>query len=121
MIDKIGRAALFAKSHFTTALNSAKELTGKSIYKARGIKNKVVATNAKIKKDYSVIKIAGLKTLLATVRSEGRLLRKNVTWKNTKNFSGKAFWNYPITTGAGIGLGINTVLPKKKKNKKEGY
>jgi hypothetical protein len=50
MIDKIGRAALFAKSHFTTALNSAKELTGKSLYKARGITNKVVATNAKIKK-----------------------------------------------------------------------
>jgi hypothetical protein len=65
MIDKIGRAALFAKSHFTTALNSAKELTGKSIYKARGIKNKVVATNAKIKKNLVLEKIAGLKTLLA--------------------------------------------------------
>ncbi len=121
MIDKIGRAALFAKSHFTTALNSAKELTGKSIYKARGIKNKVVATNAKIKKDHGVYKNSYAKDFAAAARSEGRLLRKNVTWKNTKNFSGKAFWNYPMTTGAGIGLGINTVLPKKKKNKKEGY
>ena len=119
MIDKIGRAALFAKSHFTTALNSAKELTGKSIYKARGIKNKVVATNAKIKKDHGVYKNSYAKDFAATARSEGRLLRKNVTWKNTKNFSGKAFWNYPFTTGAGAGLALNAVLPKKNKKKKK--
>jgi hypothetical protein len=84
MIDKIGRAALFAKSHFTTALNSAKELTGKSIYKARGIKNKVVATNAKIKKDYSIRKSSWAKDFAGEVRSEGRLLRKNVTLQKTR-------------------------------------
>ena len=43
MIDKIGRAALFAKNHFKTAVNSAKELKGKTLYKAKGFKNKAVA------------------------------------------------------------------------------
>ena len=120
MIDKIGRAALFAKNHFKTAVNSAKELKGKTIYKAKGLKNKAVAKHAKITKDYGVYKGSFAKDFAATARAEGRLLRKNVTLKNTKNFSGKALWNYPITTGAGAGLALNAVLPKKNKNKKKG-
>ena len=44
-------------------------------------------------------------------------LRKNVfTGKNAIG----TFMNYPITTGAGIGLTINAMKPKKeKKNKKK--
>jgi len=119
MIDKIGRAALFAKTHFKTAINSAKELTGKSIYKAKGLKKKVATKHAKLASDFGVYKGSFAKDFAATARAEGRLLRKNVTWKNTKNFSGKAFWNYPITTGAGAGLALHAVLPKKDKKKKK--
>tara|TARA_R110002051_G_scaffold309113_1_gene381532 strand:- start:363 stop:716 length:354 start_codon:yes stop_codon:yes gene_type:complete len=116
MIDKIGRAALFAKTHFKTAIDSAKELTGKSIYKARGLKNKVVATNAKIKKDYSVRKSSWAKDFAGEVRSEGRLLRKNVfTTKNVLDTG----WNYPITTGAVVGLSLGAALSKKDKKKKK--
>jgi hypothetical protein len=118
MIDKIGRAALFAKSHFTTALNSAKELTGKSIYKARGIKNKVVATNAKIKKEFSVRKDSWAKDFAGEVRREGRLVRKTV---NLKSVGGKIY-DYPITSGVAGGLVLRGFTSKKeKKNKKEGY
>ena len=119
MIDKIGRAALFAKTHFKTAINSAKELTGKSIYKAKGLKKKVATKHAKLASDFGVYKGSFAKDFAATARTEGRLLRKNVTWKNTKNFSSKAFWNYPMTTGVGAGLALHAVLPKKNKKKKK--
>ena len=39
MIDKIGRAALFAKNHFKTAVNSAKELKGNIAPIDRDIEN----------------------------------------------------------------------------------
>ena len=114
MIDKIGRAALFAKTHFKTAINSAKELTGKSIYKAKGLKNKAVAKHAKITKDYGVYKGSFVKDFAAETRREGRLLRKNVfTGKNALATA----YNYPITTGVGIGITARAVLPRKDKNK----
>ena len=47
-------------------------------------------------------------------------IRKNVTFKNIGSFGKKAFWDYPITTGAGIGVGLNIASSKKKKNKKKG-
>lgn len=117
MIDKIGRAALFAKSHFKTAVNSAKELKGKTIYKAKGLKKKAVAKHAKITKDYGVYKGSFVKDFAAETRREGRLLRKNVfTGKNAIG----TFMNYPITTGVGLGITARAVLPKKeKKNKKK--
>jgi hypothetical protein len=116
MIDKLGRAGLFAKTHFKTAINSIKELKGKSIHKARGIKNKVVATNAKIKKDYSVRKGSWAKDFAGEVRSEGRLLRKNVfTTKNALD----TVYNYPMTTGTVAGLGLGAALGKNKKKKKK--
>ena len=115
MIDKIGRAALFAKNHFKTAINSAKELKGKTIYKAKGLKKKAVAKHAKITKDYGVYKGSFIKDFAAETRREGRLLRKNV-------FTGKnAFvtaYNYPITTGVGIGITARALQPKKEKKKK---
>jgi len=114
MIDKIGRAALFAKNHFKTAVNSAKELKGKTIYKAKGLKNKAVAKHAKITKDYGVYKGSFVKDFAGEVRREGRLLRKNVTLKNI----GSTAWNYPITTGVGLGITARAVLPRKDKNKK---
>ena len=114
MIDKIGRAALFAKTHFKTAINSAKELKGKTIYKAKGLKNKAVAKHAKITKDYGVYKGSFVKDFAAETRREGRLLRKNVfTGKNALATA----YNYPITTGVGIGITARAVLPRKDKNK----
>jgi len=117
MIDKIGRAALFAKNHFKTAVNSAKELKGKTIYKAKGLKNKAVAKHAKITKDYGVYKGSFVKDFAAETRREGRLLRKNVfTGKNALATA----YNYPITTGVGIGITARAMQPKKeKKNKKK--
>ena len=117
MIDKIGRAALFAKSHFKTAVNSAKELKGKTIYKARGLKKKVVEKHSKVTKDYGVYKGSFVKDFAAETRREGRLLRKNVfTGKNALATA----YNYPITTGVGIGITARAVLPRKdKKNKKK--
>ena len=116
MIDKIGRAALFAKSHFKTAVNSAKELKGKTIYKARGLKKKVVEKHSKVTKDYGVYKGSFVKDFAAETRREGRLLRKNVF--TGKNALSTAF-NYPITTGAGIAVVGSAVLPKKNKDKKK--
>ena len=106
------------KGFFKSALNSAKELKGKSIYKAKGLKKKVATKHAKITKDYGVYKGSFVKDFAAETRREGRLLRKNVfTGKNAIG----TFMNYPITTGAGIGLTINAMKPKKeKKNKKKG-
>ena len=115
MIDKIGRAALFAKNHFKTAINSAKELKGKTIYKAKGLKNKAVAKHAKITKDYGVYKGSFVKDFAAQTRREGRLLRKNVfTGKNALATA----YNYPITTGVGIGITARALQPKKEKKKK---
>ena len=115
MIDKIGRAALFAKNHFKTAINSAKELKGKTIYKAKGLKNKAVAKHAKITKDYGVYKGSFVKDFAASTRREGRLLRKNVfTGKNALTTA----YNYPITTGVGIGITARALQPKKEKKKK---
>jgi len=117
MIDKIGRAALFAKNHFKTAVNSAKELKGKTIYKAKGLKNKAVAKHAKITKDYGVYKGSFVKDFAAETRREGRLLRKNVfTGKNALATA----YNYPITTGVGIGITARALQPKKDKKKKKG-
>ena len=117
MIDKIGRAALFAKSHFKTAVNSAKELKGKTIYKARGLKKKVATKHAKLASDIGLYKGSFAKDFAAGARTEGRLLRKNVfTGKNALATA----YNYPITTGVGIGITARAVLPRKdKKNKKK--
>ena len=117
MIDKIGRAALFAKSHFKTAVNSAKELKGKTIYKARGLKKKVVEKHSKVTKDFGVYKGSFAKDLANEARREGRLLRKNVfTGKNAF----KTVMDYPITTGVGLGITARALQPKKeKKNKKK--
>tara|TARA_R110002020_G_scaffold156896_3_gene339134 strand:+ start:960 stop:1316 length:357 start_codon:yes stop_codon:yes gene_type:complete len=117
MIDKIGRAALFAKSHFKTAVNSAKELKGKTIYKARGLKKKVATKHAKLASDIGLYKGSFAKDFAAGARTEGRLLRKNVF---TGNNAFKTVMNYPITTGVGLGITARAVLPKKeKKNKKK--
>jgi hypothetical protein len=116
MIDKIGRAAFFAKSHFKTAVNSAKELKGKTIYKAKGLKKKAVAKHAKITKDYGIYKGSFVKDFAAETRREGRLLRKNVF--TGKNALATAF-NYPITTGVGIGITARALQPKKDKKKKK--
>jgi len=102
------------KGFFKSALNSAKELKGKSIYKAKGLKKKVATKHAKITKDYGVYKGSFVKDFAAETRREGRLLRKNVfTGKNAIG----TFMNYPITTGAGIGLTINTHILKLVKRK----
>ena len=125
MIDKIGRAALFAKNHFKTAITSAKELKGKGIskvkefkgkgiHKAKALKTKIKTKHAKIASDFGVRKGSFAKDFAGEVRREGRLLRKNVTLKNI----GSTAWNYPITTGAGAGLVISAALPKKDKKKK---
>jgi hypothetical protein len=71
MIDKIGRAALFAKSHFKTAINSAKELKGKTIYKARGLKKHLKQLNlkhAKITKDFGVYKGSFVKESISRLK-----------------------------------------------------
>ena len=115
MIDKIGRAALFAKSHFKTAVNSAKELKGKTIYKARGLKKKVVEKHSKVTKDFGVYKGSFAKDLAMEARREGRLIRKTVNLKSV----GSKIYNYPITSGIAGGLVLRGFTPKKeKKNRK---
>jgi len=114
MIDKIGRAALFAKSHFKTAVNSAKELKGKTIYKARGLKKKVVEKHSKVTKDFGVYKGSFAKDLANEARREGRLIRKTV---NLKSVGGKIY-DYPITSGIAGGLVLRGFTPKKEKKKK---
>jgi hypothetical protein len=116
MIDKIGRAALFAKTHFKTAINSAKELKGKSIYKAKEIKNKVAAKHAKLASDIGLYKGSFAKDFAAGARTEGRLLRKNVF---TGNNAFKTVMDYPITTGIGLGITARAAFPKKNKDKKK--
>ena len=105
------------KAFFKSALNSAKELKGKSIYKAKGLKKKVVEKHSKVTKDFGVYKGSFVKDFAAETRREGRLLRKNVfTGKNALATA----YNYPITTGVGIGITARAVLPRKdKKNKKK--
>ena len=104
------------KAFFKSALNSAKELKGKSIYKAKGLKKKVVEKHSKVTKDFGVYKGSFAKDFAAGARTEGRLLRKNVF--TGKNALSTAF-NYPITTGAGIAVVGSAVLPKKNKDKKK--
>jgi hypothetical protein len=114
MIDKIGRAALFAKSHFKTAVNSAKELKGKTIYKARGLKKKVATKHAKLASNIGLYKGSFAKDFAAGARTEGRLLRKTV---NLKSVGGKIY-DYPITSGIAGGLVLRGFTSKKEKKKK---
>jgi len=105
------------KGFFKSALNSAKELKGKSIYKAKGLKKKVATKHATITKDYGVYKGSFTKDFAAETRREGRLLRKNVNFGSV----GKKLYDYPITSGVVLGLTVRGILPKKdKKDKKKG-
>lgn len=79
-----------------------------------------IFTSSQTGKNWGARKGSFAKDFAASVRSEGRLLRKNVTFKNIGSFGKKAFGDYPITTGAGIGVGLNIALSKKNKNKKKG-
>lgn len=104
-----------AKGFFKSALNSAKELKGKSIYKAKGLKKKVATKHAKLASDIGVYKGSFAKDLAHGARTEGRLLRKNVfTGKNAF----KTVMDYPITTGVGLGVTIRAMQPKKEKKNK---
>ena len=53
---KVFVAKTMAKKFYGDAMKSMKELSGKSITKAKGLKNKVVAKHAKIASDYGVRK-----------------------------------------------------------------
>jgi len=79
-----------------------------------------IFTSSKTGVNWGARKGSFAKDFASSVRSEGRLLRKNVTFKNIGSFGKKAFWDYPITTGAGIGVGLNIASSKKNKNKKKG-
>ena len=76
-----------------------------------------IFTSSKTGVNFGARKGSFAKDLAAGVRSEGRLLKKNVTFKNIGSFGKKAFLDYPITTGAGIGIGLNVASSKKNKNK----
>ncbi len=78
-----------------------------------------IFTSSKTGVNWGARKGSFAKDLAAGVRSEGRLLRKNVTFKNVGKFGKKAFWDYPITTGAGIGLGFHFASSKNNKKKKK--
>ena len=103
----------FGKKHFTTAVKSMKELSGKTVSKAKGIGTKISVKRAQLAKDTGVYKGSFLKDFAAEARREGRALRKNVTFKKI----GSTAWNYPITTGfvAGGTIGLATKKDKKKK------
>ena len=107
-----------AKKFYGDAMKSMKELSGKSITKAKGLKNKVVAKHAKIASDYGVRKGSFLKDFAAEGRREGRALRKNVfTGKNALN----TVMTYPMTTGFVGGSTIALATKNgKNKNKKKG-
>ena len=77
-----------------------------------------IFTSSKTGVSFGARKGSFAKDLAAEVRREGRLLRKNVTFKNIGSFGKKAFWEYPITTGAGIGVGFKLASSKKNKKKK---
>jgi len=102
------------KAFFKSALNSAKELKGKSIYKAKGLKKKVVEKHSKVTKDFGVYKGSFAKDLAMEARREGRLIRKTVNLKSV----GSKIYNYPITSGIAGGLVLRGFTPKKEKKKK---
>ena len=111
---KVFVAKTMAKKFYGDAMKSMKELSGKSITKAKGLKNKVVAKHAKIASDYGVRKGSFAKDFAAEVRNEGRALRKNVfTGKNALNI----ITTYPITTGFVAGGTIALATKDKKKKK----
>ena len=103
----------FGKKHFTTAVKTMKELSGKTVSKAKGIGTKISTKRAQLAKDTGAYKGSFLKDFASEVRREGRALRKNVTFKKI----GSTAWNYPITTGfvAGGTIGLATKKDKKKK------
>ena len=78
-----------------------------------------IFTPSKTGFSYGARKGSFAKDLAGEVRREGRLLRKNVTFKNIGSFGKKAFWDYPITTGFGIGLGFKVASSKNNKKKKK--
>jgi hypothetical protein len=102
------------KAFFKSALNSAKELKGKSIYKAKGLKKKVVEKHSKVTKDFGVYKGSFAKDLAMEARREGRLIRKTVNLKSV----GSKIYNYPITSGIAGGLVLRGFTSKKEKKKK---
>ena len=104
----------YGKKHFTTAVKTMKELSGKTVSKAKGIGTKISAQRAQLAKDTGAYKGSFLKDFASEVRREGRGLRKIVTFKNI----GSTAWNYPITTGFVAGASIKASLPKKDKKKK---
>ena len=77
-----------------------------------------IFTSSKTGKNWGVRKGSFAKDFAASVRSEGRLLRKNVTLQNVGSFGKKAILDYPITTGVGIGLS-HKILASKNNKKKE--
>jgi len=80
-----------------------------------------IFTSSKTGVNWGARKGSFAKDFASSVRSEGRLLRKNVTFKNIGKFGKKAFSDYPITTGFGIGLGFKVASSKNnKKNNKKG-
>jgi len=115
-------AKSMAKKFYGDAMKSMKDLSGKSITKAKGLKKKASSKVSSFKakkdqyyKDVDMYKGSFLKQIAADTRKEGRALRKNVfTGKNAFN----TVMNYPITTGVGLGITARAVLPRKNKNKK---
>ena len=113
-----------AKKFYGDAMKSMKELSGKTITKAKGLKSKASskissfkAKKAQYYKDVDMYKGSFAKQLAADARAEGRALRKNVfTGKNALN----TITTYPITTGfvAGGTLSLATKNGKDKKKKK---
>ena len=120
---KMSIAKEFAKKHYAGAMDSMKELTGKSIAKAKTLKSKTLSKVSAFKekkaqyyKDVNMYKGSFPKQLAADIRQEGRALRKNVlTGKNALN----TVMTYPITTGLGIGVAVRGLAPRKEKNKKK--
>ena len=122
---KVFIAKTMAKKFYGDAMKSMKELSGKSITKAKGLKNKASSKVSSFKakkdqyyKDVDMYKGSLLKQFAADARAEGRALRKNVfTGKNALN----TVMTYPITTGFVAGGTLNLATRNgKNKNKKKG-
>ena len=94
------------------------QMAGKAISKIKkpkSLKNKIVAKHAKITKDYGVYKGSFIKDFASGIRQEGRLIRKNVF---TGDNAFKTVYDYPLTTGLGIGIAARGLSSKKEKNRK---
>lgn len=113
-----GKAAAMAgyqkgKAMSMAGMQKAKTATMKGISKSKDLGISLKSKQAKFYKDVDMYKGSMFKQFAADARTEGRNLRKVA--KSIKPL--QTAYKYPITTGAGIGLGIQAALPKKEKKK----